>query len=1288
MEPVDTPDTSKPDTSKEVPSLEALIRERRNHIQQSSGAECQPERWGLALSGGGIRSATFCYGLITALAKAKVFWRFDLMSTVSGGGYIGSMVGRMAQTTASAEQLQNQLGEEDSASHHRKWLRANSRYLTPRGSRDLLFVIVTFLRNLAGVHLELGCLGLLLGCALAGVDLLAWWLLDLFISHSQAFPTDTSPLQVWNAVSPWPTLWLALPIPVLWAAGAATWYWYLPAANRTTAQTDSAWHRVTDQLAIALWIGAAIVLLGAIDWIAWHIAKKPYQLFWLAGGLTAILAALRTLLPLVQQGGRSVSELIRQRLPMLLDLAGKFGLLVMATFWTSVVHALTTHRVWDANMEQVDFVGAAYAVGILASISLAWILISGRNLDFLNRSSLHNFYRARLTRAYLGAANPEREHDSKVTQVHAADDVQLNQYTPHAKGGPVHIINVCINQTYQRHGLHNLDRQGELMSLVGPGLYQVSGKAWHALKADARATLGAWMAISGAAAAPGLGSATRPGLATLLTTLGVRLGYWWNTADKERSQPWYSSWLPKYTYLLSELLARFSGSDSRIQYLSDGGHSENTAAFPLLAARCKLIMLADCGSDPDYQFQDLENLIRRARIDLNVEIRFVKPAHQPVELFGSLDDLASPTHPACLALARVDYPGDDVPGVLVLVKPNLTTGLPEDIYNYSRDYPAFPQETTADQFFDEAQWESYFSLGCHLGKELNEKTLLSLTEMIQRGCGAVTPSAPNDETATSPQDDETPPSAQRRPGRIGVKSAAAAGLGISAIASAASAFWLALQNVSADSGTASRIDVQSLRPLYDTYAMLSLDPNSKTADEYVGRMAAQLMTTWRTVRANKQETLVLDNNETLDMLRTTYSLCQPLSHKLAVCKTLLDTFECPKKPAPTSAVSQNFGYWARHDPTGSPRLAARANSSYCQSTDSVVSSQQLAVATVAPQSKRQEQQRAALAVAAASRSKAAALAKPESPKPAAETVTQTKAVESAPTAVAMPQPEVAAVPESEVPALAATAEPEPTALAAPEAEPAEVPPPESDTSTSVPSVAAAPAPQPESVPADEIELSASEAPTPDKSADPVCKGITLYTQIYGPAGRDNVRTLRSLWRTVGASVPPIEDVLDSARRQGRSGPAPYSKPTVIYHLEDAKACAESLATVAFQPAGSWDVMPLNKRLSRLPRSVEVWLPPVAVAAGFDQWASNYGFCYQQHAPNGQDAPSYSVHCYPSQAACAEAQDSNPGKRQSACMGTELTSNENNTLLPFSGWAGSRYNLDSAEFKGPFPPLSQ
>jgi len=45
---------------------------------------------GLAFSGGGIRSATFNLGMIQALADCRLLSRFHYLSTVSGGGYIGS----------------------------------------------------------------------------------------------------------------------------------------------------------------------------------------------------------------------------------------------------------------------------------------------------------------------------------------------------------------------------------------------------------------------------------------------------------------------------------------------------------------------------------------------------------------------------------------------------------------------------------------------------------------------------------------------------------------------------------------------------------------------------------------------------------------------------------------------------------------------------------------------------------------------------------------------------------------------------------------------------------------------------------------------------------------------------------------------------------------------------------------------------------------------------------------------------------------------------------------------
>ncbi len=50
----------------------------------------ESELLGLAFSGGGIRSATFNLGILQGLAQSRLLPRIDYLSTVSGGGYIGS----------------------------------------------------------------------------------------------------------------------------------------------------------------------------------------------------------------------------------------------------------------------------------------------------------------------------------------------------------------------------------------------------------------------------------------------------------------------------------------------------------------------------------------------------------------------------------------------------------------------------------------------------------------------------------------------------------------------------------------------------------------------------------------------------------------------------------------------------------------------------------------------------------------------------------------------------------------------------------------------------------------------------------------------------------------------------------------------------------------------------------------------------------------------------------------------------------------------------------------------
>jgi hypothetical protein len=67
---------------------EVAARRARYPIEKPADANAV----GLALSGGGIRSATFCLGVVQVLVARNLMNDFDYLSTVSGGGYTGSFI--------------------------------------------------------------------------------------------------------------------------------------------------------------------------------------------------------------------------------------------------------------------------------------------------------------------------------------------------------------------------------------------------------------------------------------------------------------------------------------------------------------------------------------------------------------------------------------------------------------------------------------------------------------------------------------------------------------------------------------------------------------------------------------------------------------------------------------------------------------------------------------------------------------------------------------------------------------------------------------------------------------------------------------------------------------------------------------------------------------------------------------------------------------------------------------------------------------------------------------------
>ena len=99
---------------------------------------CGMKLAGLAFSGGGIRSATFNLGVLQGLARMGLLPMFDYLSTVSGGGYIGSWFSAWIKRERSLDKVAGELRRQQvSGANYREpdpiaFLRKYSNYLTPK----------------------------------------------------------------------------------------------------------------------------------------------------------------------------------------------------------------------------------------------------------------------------------------------------------------------------------------------------------------------------------------------------------------------------------------------------------------------------------------------------------------------------------------------------------------------------------------------------------------------------------------------------------------------------------------------------------------------------------------------------------------------------------------------------------------------------------------------------------------------------------------------------------------------------------------------------------------------------------------------------------------------------------------------------------------------------------------------------------------------------------------------------------------------------------------------------
>ncbi len=763
--------------------------------QGESRRESAGDTVGLALSGGGIRSATFSLGVLQALAAAGLLRRFDYISTVSGGGYTGGFLGALLRVPArstgtsgpeavcrgyalaesvldgDAGKLELEIDGDlvpgrQKVFHPIRWLREAGRYLAPTRSNDWLYAIGYYLRSLAAVH-YVG--------AIALVVLFCAWIAFLRLIDAHG-PTTRSPM--WAvvvaggfftatvALAYWPTTWrrhggdarfqslvgngqlaffaaaglvgasilpdravgggaslrlLLLILGLLCAVAFAV----LGLARWHAPQVEQTRRRLTRWLTSCLFWTLVVAAFAAVDTLARWVyadggggAQELYSS--MLAGLLVAGGALRALQP--EQGKGLAVALVRFGSTIALLLA--VGICVgLATAYGMLVYAAHDPGYWPGLPTPLGVPIAAWLLTGFALVALVGLFLTPA---FLNLSTFHNLYAARVTRAFLGAANFARLGNQEagmlrrgawVQQTHPKDLWTLGEYYGvDPESGqvrdiasacyPIHLVNMTLNE--QRGGTSDItqrDRKGVCVT-IGPagmaverrfhpwhcpepvdpgeasrarsaGKKHLAGKGDGLIEAVRDLKLGNWLAISGAAFSSGVGAQTRLGLAMIATLFNVRLGYWWEPPAGLREQaarPVMERLKRNSTFacLFSELTGGFWGRWSDRWYLSDGAHFENTGLYALIERRVSFIVACDNGADSRLAFRDWGNLVRKARIDLGASITVLDGPDLDRQLpaplrkhFGSLADFipsADRRAPAQPCALLARVTFDDAPG--------------------------------------------------------------------------------------------------------------------------------------------------------------------------------------------------------------------------------------------------------------------------------------------------------------------------------------------------------------------------------------------------------------------------------------------------------------------------------------------------------------------------------------------------------------------------------------------------------------------------------------------------
>lgn len=708
----------------------------------------------ICCSGGGIRAAAFCLGGLQGLRH--LHGQADAVIGVSGGGYVAAAHHVLRWRSSDTEG--HPWAHLDPAAYARdspeeKWLRRHSRYLLDSTRAGVIGV----LSLLFGLAVNLLFLTALLGAA-------AWFAGWLLLAS--------------GGVAGWAT---ETPTP---ASYTGDWRWL-------------SWSWVVVAVGVGLFVVAKVVdrLWPTFDVVGRDRLRAVVVALVLGGvallvvlqGLPALLVGLRSLAvgdhthPLVS----AVADLLRAMgfaPAAVVEAAGPAdeasgravsgtSLAAIAAAVLATVKALGSavtreghsggtgrlvSRVWTAVKDVVlPWVAAVVVVLLLVTVFLTWTvsllndpddlrrwevagwyalaLLAAHVLTDANRTSLHHFYRERLSSAYL----VRRGEQDRPKALDYTEALRFSESTPPPGSGPS-LVSCAVANVNDRDVVptdrdctpfvFTHDRIGLTEEILPVGATVPSGE--YEFAADSRcrdATIPAAMAISGAAFSPlaGRENALIGPYRLVLALANARLGVWlpnplWvdpadaarrrDRASDHRGWRWWEGLRsvvtkPSPFLVAREAVGRTSVLD-RFLYVTDGGHYDNLGLVEALRRRPERVVLLDASNDPEDTFRAFGRAVSTARMDLGCDVEL-----DPREMRRLTEQ-----HPAAAwahgtVRYRADADGVRQTGHLWIAKALVLADAPWDVETYRSDHPSFPRTSTAAQLYGEFDLEAYRALG-------------------------------------------------------------------------------------------------------------------------------------------------------------------------------------------------------------------------------------------------------------------------------------------------------------------------------------------------------------------------------------------------------------------------------------------------------------------------------------------------------------------------------------------------------------------------------------------------